>query len=56
MTEIEFNKAKFDKLVKAHALAIKEKLEQFDCLGTTWVTKYAGYVIESLSPQFKNMK
>lgn len=54
--EIEFNKEKFDKLVKAHKLAIEQQKEKFECLGHTWVTKYADYVIEYLSPRFKNIK
>lgn len=36
MAEIEFNKEKFDKLVKAHKLAIEQQKEKFECLGHTW--------------------
>lgn len=54
--EIAFDKAKFDKLQKAYNKAVKENKTEFKSLGRDWVTKYAKYVLEFLSPRFKNMK
>jgi hypothetical protein len=52
--EITFTPALFKKLKSAYNKAVKENKDSFVFEGDEWLTSYAKYVIEYLTPKFKN--
>tara|TARA_R110000824_G_scaffold252940_1_gene441790 strand:- start:607 stop:777 length:171 start_codon:yes stop_codon:yes gene_type:complete len=52
MTNVDFTPEKFTKLKAAYNNAVKHNMESFVFDGSEWLTNYAKYAIEFLTPKF----